>query len=88
MFGIELPALTQWTFGPEQAAAIHHPVLSVHGRDTGPLWVEGAAFLRSALPHVQDCTIDSVGHLLHIQRPEPVARAMAEFLGSNTMPGN
>src|SRR5713226_2100042 len=82
-FGIELPALTEWAFGPEQAAAIHQPVLSVLGTQTQPLWVDVADFLRSSLPHVEDCTIDGVGHLLHIQRPEPVARGMAEFLGSN-----
>jgi pimeloyl-ACP methyl ester carboxylesterase len=87
-FGIELPALTEWTFGPEQAAAINQPVLSVVGAQTQPLWVEVADFLRSALPHVEECTIDGVGHLLHIERPEPVARAMAEFLGSNTMTGD
>ena len=72
-FGVELPGLTQWTFGPEQAAAIECPVLSVLGSDTQPLWVEVAAFLRSSLPHVEERTIDGVGHLLHIQRPEPVA---------------
>jgi len=87
-FGIELPALTEWAFGPEQAAAIHQPVLSVLGTQTQPLWVEVADFLRSSLPHVEDCTIDGVGHLLHIQRPEPVARGMAEFLGSNSMAGD
>ena len=80
LFGVELPALTEWAFGPEQAAAIRCPVLSVLGTDTLPLWVEVADFLRSSLPHVEECTIDGVGHLLHIQRPEPVARAMAEFL--------
>ena len=31
-FGIELPALTEWEFGAEQAAAIQRPVLSVLGR--------------------------------------------------------
>ena len=82
-FGVELPALTQWAFGAEQAAAIHQPVLSVLGSRTQPLWVEVAAFLRSSLPHVEDCTIDGVGHLLHIQRPEPVAREIAQFLGRN-----
>ncbi len=87
-FGVELPALTQWAFGPEHAAAIHCPVLSVLGTQTQPLWVEVADFLRSHLRHVEDCTIDGVGHLLHIQRPEPVARAMAEFLGSNSMAGD
>lgn len=84
-FGIELPALTEWTFGAEQAAAIHRPVLSVLGAETQPLWVEIAEFLRSSLPYIEDCTIEGAGHLLQIQRPEPVARAMAEFLGRNPL---
>jgi hypothetical protein len=68
-FGIELPALTEWTFGREQAAAIHQPVLSVLGTETLPLWVEVAEFLRSALPQVDECTIDGVRHLGD-QRPK------------------
>jgi pimeloyl-ACP methyl ester carboxylesterase len=84
-FGVELPALTESPFGSEQAAAIRRPVLSVLGAQTQPLWVEIAEFLRSSLPHVEECTIDGVGHLLQIQRPEPVARAIAEFLGRNGM---
>ena len=84
-FGVELPALAEWRFGAEQAAAIHCPVLSVLGADTQPLWVEVAAFLRSSLPHVEECTIDGVGHLLHSQCPEPVARAMADFLGRHSL---
>jgi pimeloyl-ACP methyl ester carboxylesterase len=87
-FGIELPALTEWPFGAEQAAAIHCPVLSVLGSNTRPLWVEVAEFLRTALPHVDECTIDGVGHLLHIERPQPVARAIAEFLGRNRISGD
>ncbi len=86
-FGVELPALTEWTFGPEQAAAIRSPVLSVIGADTQPLWVEIAKFLRSSLPHVEECTIDGVGHLLHIQRPKPVARALAQFLTRHSIGG-
>jgi pimeloyl-ACP methyl ester carboxylesterase len=86
-FGVELPALTQWQFGPDQAASIHCPVLSVLGAQTQPLWVDVADFLRTSLPHVEERTIEDVGHLLHIQRPEPVARATAEFLASNAMAG-
>ena len=82
-FGVELPSLPTWTFGPEEAAAVHQPVLSVLGAETQPLWVEIAAFLRSSLPSVEDCTIEGAGHLLQIQRPEPVARAIAAFLGRN-----
>jgi pimeloyl-ACP methyl ester carboxylesterase len=87
-FGVELPAVGEWTFGPEQAAAIRKPVLSVIGAQTQPLWVEIAEFLRSSLPHVKECTIDGVGHLLQIQRPEPVARAMAGFLRRHCMAGD
>jgi hypothetical protein len=46
----------------------------VVGSETQPVWVEVAEFLRSALPQADECTIDGVGHLLQIQRPEPVAR--------------
>src|SRR3982751_3525867 len=46
-FGIELPALSAWTFGAKQAAACRQPVLSVLGAETEPLWVEVAAFVRS-----------------------------------------
>lgn len=87
-FGIALPSLAEWVFGAEQAAAIHCPVLSVRGADTLPLFVEAADFLRSSLPHVQESTIDGVGHLLHIQNPRPAARAMAKFLRSNCIAGN
>jgi pimeloyl-ACP methyl ester carboxylesterase len=82
-FGIELPALAAWEFGAAQAAAINQPVLSVLGGQTQPLWVEVAEFLRASLPHVDERTIDGVGHLLHIQRAEPVARAAAQFLRRN-----
>ena len=62
-------------------------MLSVLGAETQPLWVEVAAFLRSSVPHVEERVVDGVGHLLHVQRPEPVARAMAEFLGGHSMAG-
>jgi pimeloyl-ACP methyl ester carboxylesterase len=84
-FGVELPAVAAWTFGPEQAAAIRSPVLSVIGAQTLSLWVAIAEFLRSSLPHVEELTIDGVGHLLQIQRPEPVARGIAEFLQRNAI---
>jgi pimeloyl-ACP methyl ester carboxylesterase len=82
-FGIELPALAEWTFGPEQAAAIRRPVLSVIGAETQPLWLEIAEFLRTSIPQVEELRVDGVGHLLQMQRPKPVARGMAEFLKRN-----
>jgi pimeloyl-ACP methyl ester carboxylesterase len=86
-FGIELPSLVEWEFGPQQAAAIDRPVLSGRGSQTEPLWLEVADFLRSSLPRVEELTVEGVGHLLHIQRPEPIARGMAEFLERNAIAG-
>jgi 3-oxoadipate enol-lactonase len=79
-FGVELPALQAWKFGPEEARRISQPVLSVLGRDTEPLWLETAECLRAWIPQVEECTIDGAGHLLHIQRSEPVAACLAAFL--------
>jgi pimeloyl-ACP methyl ester carboxylesterase len=84
-FGVELQALPEWRFGPEQAATIHRPVLSVIGAQTAPMWVEIAEFLRASLPYVEESTIEGAGHLLQIQQPEPVARAIGEFLGRNSI---
>ena len=81
-FGAELPGVAQLRFGGEEVAAIPHPVLSVLGRETEPLWVEVAAFLREALPHVEEAEIDGVGHLLHLERPAPVAAAIARVTGT------
>jgi len=78
-FGSCLPALSGWQFGREQAAAVFQPVLSVLGTESGPLFEEGDALLRFWFPQVEDCTIEGVAHLLHVQRPEPVARGVAEF---------
>ena len=84
-FGIELPSVIEWAFDAEAAATIEQPVLSVLGTETEQLWVEVAEFLRSSLPKVEESTIEGIGHLLHIQRPEPVARRMADFMGRHSM---
>jgi pimeloyl-ACP methyl ester carboxylesterase len=80
VFGSYLPALNTWQFGAEQAAAIYQPVLSVLGTETQQLFVDGRELLHEWFPQVEDCTIEGVAHLLHMQQPEPVARAVADFL--------
>jgi pimeloyl-ACP methyl ester carboxylesterase len=49
--------------------------------------VEVADLLRTSLPQVEELTVDGVGHLLHVERPEPVARGMAKFLERNAIVG-
>jgi pimeloyl-ACP methyl ester carboxylesterase len=84
-FGVELPALSTWTFGAEQAARVSQPVLSVVGGETEPLWIEVAGCLRSWFGQVEECTIEGAGHLLHIQRSAPVATCLAAFLGRHAL---
>ncbi len=87
-FGVEIPGLTQWAFDARQAATITRPALSVLGSDTEPLWVEVDDLLRSSIPSIERCKIDGVGHLLHLQRPEPVARGIAGFLARHPIAHN
>jgi pimeloyl-ACP methyl ester carboxylesterase len=86
-FGGYLKALTEWQFGPRQAAAIAQPVLSVLGMATDPWFVDGHELLHTWFPRIEDCTIEGVGHLLHMQRPERVLPAVAAWLARHPMPG-
>ena len=80
-FASDLPALGAWTFGPEQAASLSQPVLSVLGTNSEPLFVEGAELLRSWFPQMHELTLEGTGHLLHMERPAPAAEGLAEFFG-------
>jgi pimeloyl-ACP methyl ester carboxylesterase len=85
VFGSYLPALGPWQFGLERAAVISQPVLSVVGTETERLFAEGHALLHDWFPQLEDCTIAGAGHLLHLQRPEPVAQGVAEFFARHPM---
>jgi pimeloyl-ACP methyl ester carboxylesterase len=79
-FETELPGAPNWTFGPEQAAAITCPVLSVLGSRSSPLFVEGRQLLHAWFPDCRDADIVGATHLLQMQAPGPVATAIAAFL--------
>lgn len=80
-FAIDLPALNAWTFGPEQAASIAQPVLSVLGTKSERLFVEGAELLRSWFPEIDELALEGAGHLLHMEQPVQAAEGLAEFFG-------
>jgi pimeloyl-ACP methyl ester carboxylesterase len=79
-FASYLPALGAWKFGSEDAAAIAQPVLSVVGTETERLFAESHDLLHRWFPQLEDCAIEGAGHLLHLQRPEPVARGVSGFV--------
>jgi pimeloyl-ACP methyl ester carboxylesterase len=84
-FGNYLPALRAWQFGPKQAAAISQPVLSVLGTETERWFADSRALLHSWFPQIEDCTIEGIAHLLHMQCPEPVAQGVADFFARHSI---
>ena len=42
-FQAEMPAVQQWSFGPDDAERVTQPVLNVLGAESAPRFVEGAA---------------------------------------------
>lgn len=80
-----LPALDSWEFGQDQAAVISQAVLSVLGTETNRLFVDGHELLRSWFPQLEECTIEGVAHLLHMQEPAPVAGCLAEFFSRHPL---
>lgn len=78
-FSSYLPALSAWQFGQEQAAALGQPALSVLGGQSERWFADSHELLRRWIPQLEECVVEGVGHLLHMQSPQPIARCMAEF---------
>ena len=85
LFRSVLPALGEWQFGPEQAAKINQPALSVLGTESDQLFKESDEMLRAWLPHFEDCSIPRVAHLLHLQNPQPTIRLVSAFFARHPM---
>ena len=84
-FGSYLVGLNQWKFGQKEAAIIAQPVLSVVGTETDQWFVESQELLHTWFPRIEDCKIEGVGHLLHMQRPERVVSNVGAWLARHPM---
>jgi pimeloyl-ACP methyl ester carboxylesterase len=81
-FGQELPALTQWQLKREDAGRITQPVLAVMGArspEVSPIWSARQQLLLTSLPKAEGFVLPDATHLLHVQNPRAVARALADF---------
>jgi 3-oxoadipate enol-lactonase len=87
-FAVELPSLMEWTFGPDEAARISQPTLSILGTETESLWIAVDQLLRRSVKNVETREIEGAGHLLHLQQPESVARALDAFLRRHPLPAD
>ena len=81
-----LPALGAWEFGSRQAAAISQPMLLVLGTESERWFADSHQLLRAWFPQAEACTVEGLGHLLHMQCPARVAQGVAEFLARHPIP--
>jgi pimeloyl-ACP methyl ester carboxylesterase len=78
-FGHELPALRQWSFGPNEARRIQQPVLAVLGEQSDSRFRQRHQLLVHWLPHVEPFMLAKAGHLLHIENPAELAGGLSAF---------
>jgi pimeloyl-ACP methyl ester carboxylesterase len=78
-FSQELPAVQQWSFGPEEASRITQPVLAVLGAKSNPIFRERRELLLAWLPNVEPFILPDATHLLQVQNPRGMAEALAAF---------
>src|SRR5262245_26474895 len=78
-FGHELPALRQWTFGPDEASRITQPVLAVVGENSDSRFHQRQELLLNWLPDVAPFVLHDAGHLLWFENPRDLANGMADF---------
>jgi hypothetical protein len=70
----ELPAVSDWTFGPAQATAITCPVLFVLGSKTSRLFVEGHELLHEWFPQCHNADIPTPATCSRWKPPDPSRR--------------
>ena len=72
-FGIELPALSQWSFTEDDARRVRQPVRQVLGADSQAIFAARHELLLSWLPNAEPYVLPEATHLLYLQNPTDVA---------------
>ncbi len=87
-FMLELPGLQEWRFGPEEAARIAQPVLSVRGNRGEQFRIQFVqacrAQVHSWFPTTEDADVPAT-HLLQMEDPQGVAAALAGFFSRHAL---
>jgi pimeloyl-ACP methyl ester carboxylesterase len=84
-FGQELPAVQQWSFGPEEASRITQPVLAVLGAKSNPIFRERRELLLAWLPNIEPLILPDATHLLQVQNPRGMAEGLADFFARHPL---
>lgn len=84
----DLPGLLAWSFGEEEARRLRAPVLSVLGERSNalsPRFGETHATLLTWLAGSDGFVVPGATHLMTIDRPAPLAAALAAFFSRHPM---
>lgn len=84
-FEHELPALRQWSFGPEPAGRVTQPALAVIGERTDSRFRQRQVLLLDWLPDVEEFVLPGAGHLLHLQNAAGMAAGLADFFARHSI---
>jgi pimeloyl-ACP methyl ester carboxylesterase len=87
-FGLQLPAVREWTFTPEDARRVTQPVLVVLGEKSTavtPTFGPRQALLLDWLPNAEGFVLPGTTHLLHIQNPRGMAEGLAAFFAQHPL---
>lgn len=79
-FDTDLPALLDWTFGPDDVSRVDCPLLYVGGTASGPWFAEVRELVLSWFPDAEDVVVDGADHFLAVTHAPEIARELATFL--------
>jgi pimeloyl-ACP methyl ester carboxylesterase len=78
-FQVEVGAMQGWNVTTEGLKDIRHPVLSMRGSDSLPVFFEGSDLLRRWIPEIDTVSIPHASHDLPGRNPAAVATGLVEF---------
>ena len=87
-FTQEIPALQQWSLKRDDAVRITQPALCVVGaksRELVPIWAERHDMLLAWLPKAEGFVLADATHMLHVEYPRAVAKALTAFFGRHPL---
>ncbi len=80
----EASELIEWSFGVEQAATIHSPVLSWASASQNPINPAVRAFLCELFPHREEVILEGGDHFSVTTDPTAVAEPLADFVSRHS----
>ncbi len=82
---VELPAVGEWKFGPEEAQSIQCPVLLIRGDRSPWVFPANVRHLKEWIPHAQEHLVPGAGHFELMTQPAETAEALASFISSHSI---